>query len=102
MYNTLLDIFQGLEHDEDMAVNATAVWERLKFSHYTKYSAKIFLAKMNDCLKNMEVDDGTGRTAKPFSNVMLPSLLRARVDHVSFNTWKALSEKDREDWPTIQ
>eukprot|EP00957_Ditylum_brightwellii_P014945 1126455-Ditylum_brightwellii.AAC.1 len=33
---------------------------------------------------------------------MLPSLLRAKVDHASFNTWKALSEKDREDWPTIQ
>eukprot|EP00957_Ditylum_brightwellii_P154748 11778227-Ditylum_brightwellii.AAC.1 len=25
MYNTLLDILQGLEHDEDTAVNATAV-----------------------------------------------------------------------------
>eukprot|EP00957_Ditylum_brightwellii_P064843 4919350-Ditylum_brightwellii.AAC.1 len=33
---------------------------------------------------------------------MLPSLLRAKVDHASFNTWKSLSEKDREDWPTIQ
>eukprot|EP00957_Ditylum_brightwellii_P101484 7733590-Ditylum_brightwellii.AAC.1 len=60
MYNTLLDIFQGLEHDEDTAVNATAVWRRLKFNHYTKYSAETFLAKMNSCLKKMEVDDGTG------------------------------------------
>eukprot|EP00957_Ditylum_brightwellii_P072480 5507663-Ditylum_brightwellii.AAC.1 len=102
MYNTLLDIFQRLEHDEDTVVNATAVWERLKFNCYTKYSAETFLAKMNDCLKTMEVDDGTGRTAKPFSNAMLPSLLRAKVDHASFNTWKALSEKDRENWPTIQ
>eukprot|EP00957_Ditylum_brightwellii_P117557 8965783-Ditylum_brightwellii.AAC.1 len=59
MYNTLLDIFQGLEHDEDMAVNATAVWERLKFKCYTKYLAETILAKMNDCLKKMEVDDGT-------------------------------------------
>eukprot|EP00957_Ditylum_brightwellii_P097899 7455994-Ditylum_brightwellii.AAC.1 len=48
MYNTLLDIFQGLEHDEDTAVNMTAVWERLKFNPYTKYSAETFLAKMND------------------------------------------------------
>eukprot|EP00957_Ditylum_brightwellii_P154009 11722011-Ditylum_brightwellii.AAC.1 len=59
MYNALLDIFQELEHDEDTAVNATAVWERLKFNRYTKYSAKTFLATMNDCLKKMEVDDGT-------------------------------------------
>eukprot|EP00957_Ditylum_brightwellii_P160737 12237237-Ditylum_brightwellii.AAC.1 len=59
MYNTLLDIFKGLEHDEDTAVNATAVWERLNFNCYTKYSADIFLAKMNDCLKKMEIDDGT-------------------------------------------
>eukprot|EP00957_Ditylum_brightwellii_P079888 6075985-Ditylum_brightwellii.AAC.1 len=50
----------------------------------------------------MEVDDGTGRTSKPFSNAMFPSLLHAKVDHASFNTWKALSEKDREDWTTIQ
>eukprot|EP00957_Ditylum_brightwellii_P046510 3530119-Ditylum_brightwellii.AAC.1 len=50
----------------------------------------------------MEVDDGTGTSAKPFSNIMLPSLLRAKVDHASFNTWKALSEKNRKDWPTIQ
>eukprot|EP00957_Ditylum_brightwellii_P074124 5632616-Ditylum_brightwellii.AAC.1 len=50
----------------------------------------------------MEVDDGTGRTSKPFSNAMLSSLLCAKVDHASFNTWKVLSEKDREDWPTIQ
>eukprot|EP00957_Ditylum_brightwellii_P188370 14340289-Ditylum_brightwellii.AAC.1 len=50
----------------------------------------------------MEVEDGTGRTSKPFSNAMFPYLLHAKVDHASFNTWKALSEKDREDWPTIQ
>eukprot|EP00957_Ditylum_brightwellii_P151564 11542413-Ditylum_brightwellii.AAC.1 len=50
----------------------------------------------------MEVDDGTGRTAKPSSKAMLKSLLCAKVDHTSFNIWKALSEKDREDWPTIQ
>eukprot|EP00957_Ditylum_brightwellii_P017123 1290871-Ditylum_brightwellii.AAC.1 len=50
----------------------------------------------------MEVNDGTGRSAKPFSNAMLLSLLRTKADHTSFNTWKALSEKDREDWQTIQ
>eukprot|EP00957_Ditylum_brightwellii_P154761 11778946-Ditylum_brightwellii.AAC.1 len=59
VYSTLLDIFQGLEHDEDMTVNATAVWEGLKFNLYIKYSAETFLAKMSDCLKKMEVDDGT-------------------------------------------
>eukprot|EP00957_Ditylum_brightwellii_P072355 5499285-Ditylum_brightwellii.AAC.1 len=50
----------------------------------------------------MKVHDGIGRTSKPFSDVMLPSLLRAKVDDTSFNTWKALSERDMEDWPTIQ
>eukprot|EP00957_Ditylum_brightwellii_P056180 4258906-Ditylum_brightwellii.AAC.1 len=66
MYNTLLDIFQGLEDDKDTAVNATASWERLKFNHFTKYSAETFLAKMNDCLKRMEVDDGASGTPKYF------------------------------------
>eukprot|EP00957_Ditylum_brightwellii_P162379 12365010-Ditylum_brightwellii.AAC.1 len=70
MYNTLLDIFQGLEHDEDTV--------------------------------KIEVDDGTGRASKPFSNAMLPNLLCAKVDQASFNTWNALPEKYREDWPTIQ
>eukprot|EP00957_Ditylum_brightwellii_P196246 14952610-Ditylum_brightwellii.AAC.1 len=50
----------------------------------------------------MEVDDGTSRTSKHFSNAMLPSLLLAKVDHASFNIWKTLSEKDMEDWPSIQ
>eukprot|EP00957_Ditylum_brightwellii_P098780 7524611-Ditylum_brightwellii.AAC.1 len=70
MYNTLLDVFQGLEHDEDTMVNATAIQEQLKFNRYTK-------------------------------DAMLPSLLHAKVDHASFNTWKALSENDRKDWPTM-
>eukprot|EP00957_Ditylum_brightwellii_P125466 9563600-Ditylum_brightwellii.AAC.1 len=59
MYNILLDICQGLEHDEDTVLNDTAIWEQLKFNRYTKYSVEIFLVKMNDCLKKMEVDDGT-------------------------------------------
>eukprot|EP00957_Ditylum_brightwellii_P193338 14720679-Ditylum_brightwellii.AAC.1 len=50
----------------------------------------------------MEVDDGTGRTSKPFNKVILPCLLCAKVGHALFNTWKALSEKDRENWSTIQ
>eukprot|EP00957_Ditylum_brightwellii_P114472 8728245-Ditylum_brightwellii.AAC.1 len=97
MHSMLLDIFQGLEHNEDAAVNATADWEQLKFNHFTKRSAETFLAKMNDCLKKMEVNDGAGKTTKPSSDAMFPSLLCAKVDHASFNTWKALSEKDRED-----
>eukprot|EP00957_Ditylum_brightwellii_P021663 1633187-Ditylum_brightwellii.AAC.1 len=58
MCTTLLDIFQELEHDEDTVVNVTDAWEQLKFNCYTKYSAETFLAKMNDCFKKMEVDDG--------------------------------------------
>eukprot|EP00957_Ditylum_brightwellii_P041090 3111221-Ditylum_brightwellii.AAC.2 len=88
MYSTLLDRFQGLEHDEDTAVNATAVWEKLKFTCDTKYSPETFMAKMNDCLKKMEVDGGTGGTTKPFSDAMLPSILCAKDDHSSLNTWK--------------
>eukprot|EP00957_Ditylum_brightwellii_P039985 3026499-Ditylum_brightwellii.AAC.1 len=97
MYNTLLDIFQGLEHDKDTAVNATAVWEQLKFTCHTKYSSKPILSKINDCLKKMEIDDEAGQTTKPFSDAMLPSLVCAKVDHALFNTQKALSKKDKED-----
>eukprot|EP00957_Ditylum_brightwellii_P123202 9394212-Ditylum_brightwellii.AAC.1 len=63
IFNTLLDIFQGLEHDEDTAVNATAIWEQLKLNHYTKYSPETFPAKMNDSSNKMEIDEGTGRTS---------------------------------------
>eukprot|EP00957_Ditylum_brightwellii_P164967 12560394-Ditylum_brightwellii.AAC.1 len=48
---------------------------------------------MNYGLRKKEVDDGTGRTSKPFSNAMLPSLLRVKIDHTSFNTWKHCQRK---------
>eukprot|EP00957_Ditylum_brightwellii_P110024 8392360-Ditylum_brightwellii.AAC.2 len=97
-----MDIFQGLEHDEDIAVNITASWEQLKFNCYTKYSAETFLAKINTRLKEVEVNDGADGTYKPFSDDILPSLLCAKVDHTSFNTWKALLENNRDEWQTIQ
>ena len=50
----------------------------------------------------MEIPDNVGGTIKPFSEAMLPSLLRAKIDHPSFTTWKALSEKDKDDWATAQ
>eukprot|EP00957_Ditylum_brightwellii_P078168 5942947-Ditylum_brightwellii.AAC.1 len=50
----------------------------------------------------MEVDDGAGGTTKPFSDAMLPSLLRAKVEYSAFDIWKALSEKDQENWDIIQ
>eukprot|EP00957_Ditylum_brightwellii_P175728 13380512-Ditylum_brightwellii.AAC.1 len=65
MYNTLLDIFQGLEH-EDTVVTVTAVWEQLNFNCHIKHSPEAFLVKMNDCLKKMEIDDGAGGTTKSF------------------------------------
>eukprot|EP00957_Ditylum_brightwellii_P170689 12992552-Ditylum_brightwellii.AAC.1 len=89
MYNSLLSIFQGKEHKKDTAVNATQLWESPKFNSHTKDSPEIFLAKINECLKCMEVDDDTKGTTKPFSGVTLPSLLQAKIDHPSFATWKA-------------
>eukprot|EP00957_Ditylum_brightwellii_P132592 10111511-Ditylum_brightwellii.AAC.1 len=50
----------------------------------------------------MEVDDGTGKMTKPVSDVLLPSLFRAKVDHPSFSAWKSLSEKTKENWDGIQ
>eukprot|EP00957_Ditylum_brightwellii_P081125 6171046-Ditylum_brightwellii.AAC.2 len=78
MYNTLLDIFHGLEHDEDTVINATTVWERLKFNHYTKYSSENFIAKAKNCSKKIEIDDGASGTTKPFSDAMFQSLLHAK------------------------
>eukprot|EP00957_Ditylum_brightwellii_P009812 740019-Ditylum_brightwellii.AAC.2 len=91
MYNKLLDVFQGLEHEEDTAVNATSTLEKLKFNKNERYSAEALLAKINKCLKKMEVDDGAGGTTKSFSDAMLPSLLSTKVEHSAFDTWKALS-----------
>eukprot|EP00957_Ditylum_brightwellii_P031065 2353430-Ditylum_brightwellii.AAC.1 len=50
----------------------------------------------------MEIQDGAGETAQSFSKIMLPCLLRVKLEHLSFNAWKALSKKDKGDWDTIQ
>ena len=85
MYKHLLDVFQGLQHDEDAAVNATTTWEKLKFNKHSRYSPESFLSMVNECLKRMEISDSDGRTTKPFSEAMLPSLLRAKIHHPSFS-----------------
>eukprot|EP00957_Ditylum_brightwellii_P057986 4397308-Ditylum_brightwellii.AAC.1 len=86
MYNKLLGVFQGLEHDADTVSNATFIWERLKFNKNMRYSAEVFLAKINECLKKMGVDDGAGGAIKPFNDAIIPSLLRAKVEHSAFDT----------------
>ena len=102
MYKKLLDVFQGEEHEEDKAVNAASFFEKLKFNRNSRYSPETFLAKVNECLKRMEVEDGQGGTTRPVSNVLLPSIFRAKVDHPTYDTWKELSETNREDWDSIQ
>lgn len=102
MYTKLLSVFQGQEYEEDKAVNAAAEFERLKFHRNSRYSPETFLARVNETLKQMEVDDGMGGTTKPVSNALLPSLFRAKIDHPTFDTWKSLSEKTKESWDDIQ
>eukprot|EP00957_Ditylum_brightwellii_P083176 6324311-Ditylum_brightwellii.AAC.1 len=50
----------------------------------------------------MEVDGGAGGTTKPMIDALLPSMFRAKVDHPTFETWKSLSEKIRENWAEVQ
>ena len=38
MYKNLLDVFQGLEHEEDNAVNVAGKFEKLKFNRHSRYS----------------------------------------------------------------
>lgn len=98
----LLDIFQGQKHEQDKAVNASEVFEKLKFNQATRDSPEMFLASVNECLKRMEVDDGKGGVTRPTSDMLLPSVFRAKINHPAFETWKALSETNEEDWETVQ
>eukprot|EP00957_Ditylum_brightwellii_P076215 5793555-Ditylum_brightwellii.AAC.1 len=86
MYSKLLDVFQGQEHEEDAVINTSTLREKLKFNRHTKYAPETFFSKVNECLKRMEVDNGTGtgKTTKPFSDSMLPIMLRAKIEHPSF------------------
>ena len=102
MYYKLLNVFQGQEYEDDKAVNAASEFERLRFNRNSRYSPETFLAKVNESLKRMEVEDGAGGTAKPVSNALLPSIFRAKIDHPIFETWKTLSEKTKESWDDIQ
>eukprot|EP00957_Ditylum_brightwellii_P029536 2231568-Ditylum_brightwellii.AAC.1 len=102
MYQQLLTVFQGPEYEEDKAINAVSDFKRLKFHRNSRYSPKTFLLKVNESLKRMEVDNGAGGTTKPISDALLPSIFRAKVDHPTFETWKSLSEKIRENWSEVQ
>ena len=72
MYNRLLDVFQGQEHDEDKAVNTASLFENLKFNRRSWYTSETVLAKVNKCLKKIEVHDVNGGTTTPVSDVLLP------------------------------
>ena len=46
--------------------------------------------------------DGTGGTTKPVSDVLLPSLFRAKIQHPTYDTWKKNSETRIEVQKNIQ
>ena len=102
MYNKLLDIYQGKAHEEDRAVIAVEEFEKLKFNTNINYGPETFLSKVSECLKRMEVDDGNGGTTKQIGDALLPSVFRAKINHPTFNTWKLISEKNKEDWDSVQ
>merc|ERR1712137_649193 len=54
MWNTLLSIFQGEEHEADDAVTAAALLESMSFSRQSRLAPKTFLAKFCGYLKRME------------------------------------------------
>eukprot|EP00957_Ditylum_brightwellii_P135053 10297082-Ditylum_brightwellii.AAC.1 len=87
MYKKLLSVFQGQEYEEDKAVNATAEFEQLKFHRNSRYSPETFLSRVNESLKRMEMDDGQGNTIKPICDALIPSMLRAKIDEPTFETW---------------
>ena len=102
MYNKLLEVFQGEDHEKDKAVNAATEFEKLRFGKGSNLSPEAFLAKINECLKRMEVPDGHGGTTKPVSDILLPSLFRAKIHHPTYETWKEISETNKEEWKDIQ
>eukprot|EP00957_Ditylum_brightwellii_P045445 3445085-Ditylum_brightwellii.AAC.1 len=60
IYNKLLDIYQGIAHEEDRAVIAVKEFEKLKFYTNIRYGPETFLSKVSECSKWMEVDNGNG------------------------------------------
>ena len=50
----------------------------------------------------MEVDNRHGGRTEAVSTVLLPSIFRAKKEHATYETWKALSESKKEDWESIQ
>eukprot|EP00957_Ditylum_brightwellii_P078463 5966558-Ditylum_brightwellii.AAC.1 len=95
IYNKLLDVYQGQARGEDKAVNAASNFERLKFNCLSHYNPETFLAKINECLKQMETNDEKGGVTRPVSELLLSSMFRAKVDHPIYETWKEISKKKR-------
>ena len=75
MYRKLLKVFQETDHEENKAVNAVIIFEKLRFDRNSRHSPEEFLAKVNDCLKRMEVENTSGNTVSPVNKLLLPGIL---------------------------
>ena len=102
MYKKLVSIFHGQEHTKDRVIQATAMFEKLRFDRHSRYSPELFLDKINDCLNLMKVDQKYGGTRNPVDPILLPSIFRAKINHPMYKIWKALSESKDESWEEMQ
>ena len=50
----------------------------------------------------MEVDNRKGGKTEAVSAILLPSIFRAKIENPMDETWKALSESEKEDWESIE
>eukprot|EP00957_Ditylum_brightwellii_P044313 3362295-Ditylum_brightwellii.AAC.1 len=101
VYNTLLDVFQGKEHEEDNAMNSALLCERLKSNGYSCYRPETFFANTNKYLKHIKVDDGKGENPRPLAYMILSGIFHAKIDHPTFQIWKELLKKSKEDCRSI-
>ena len=60
------------------------------------------MARVNETLKRMELEDDTGATLNALSEMLLPSMFRAKIDHPMLEYWKTTSESKKENWEEVQ
>ena len=73
-------------NNEERAVRAETTFETIQFNRRSRYTTKVFLVKINDCMEYIKVKDVMEGKTVAVDNTLLPSISRDKVDRPMYKT----------------